>query len=148
MASERREDYGRCRMRLQLTLSSAVGMLCVGFERAALQAERAGIMGFCLCNNACVAARAAQKVGFKKVLIVDWDVHHGNGTQNMFYSDPSVLYISLHRVRPTFRVPPLIFKRSHPIKLMSGPHLPRASEPHVLSLRTPAASSEADPTPN
>jgi acetoin utilization deacetylase AcuC-like enzyme len=69
---------------------------------SALQAERAGIMGFCLCNNACVAARAAQKVGFKKVLIVDWDVHHGNGTQNMFYSDPSVLYISLHRVRPIF----------------------------------------------
>jgi hypothetical protein len=65
------------------------------------QAEKAGVMGFCLCNNACVAARAAQKAGFKKVLIVDWDVHHGNGTQNMFYHDPTVLYISIHRVRPS-----------------------------------------------
>jgi histone deacetylase 6 len=60
-------------------------------------AEEQEIMGFCLHNNASVAARAAQTAGASKVLIVDWDVHHGNGTQEIFERDPSVLYISLHR---------------------------------------------------
>ncbi len=55
-------------------------------------------MGFCLFNNIAVAARYAQKhQGFKRVCIIDWDVHHGNGTQDMFYSDPSVCYISMHQ---------------------------------------------------
>ncbi|KAA8541171.1 hypothetical protein F0562_025221 [Nyssa sinensis] len=54
-------------------------------------------MGFCLHNNAAVAALAAQVAGAKKVLIVDWDVHHGNGTQEIFERSKSVLYISLHR---------------------------------------------------
>ncbi|KAJ4821933.1 Histone deacetylase 15 [Turnera subulata] len=54
-------------------------------------------MGFCLHNNAAVAALAAQLAGAKKVLIVDWDVHHGNGTQEIFDQNKSVLYISLHR---------------------------------------------------
>lgn len=54
-------------------------------------------MGFCLHNNAAVAALAAQRAGAKKVLIVDWDVHHGNGTQEIFEGNRSVLYISLHR---------------------------------------------------
>ncbi len=60
-------------------------------------AEEETVMGFCLHNNACVAARAAQAAGANKVLIVDWDVHHGNGTQGIFEQDPTVLYISLHR---------------------------------------------------
>ncbi|CAM6087216.1 unnamed protein product [Calypogeia fissa] len=60
-------------------------------------AEQVTVMGFCLHNNASVAAKAAQAAGAKKVLIVDWDVHHGNGTQDIFEEDPSVLYISLHR---------------------------------------------------
>ncbi|XP_024524977.1 histone deacetylase 15 isoform X3 [Selaginella moellendorffii] len=60
-------------------------------------AEGATVMGFCLHNNACIAAKASQAAGAKKVLIVDWDVHHGNGTQEIFEHDPSVLYISLHR---------------------------------------------------
>ncbi|KAE8736481.1 Histone deacetylase 15 [Hibiscus syriacus] len=55
------------------------------------------VMGFCLHNNAAVAALAAQAAGAKKVLIVDWDVHHGNGTQEIFDQNKSVLYISLHR---------------------------------------------------
>ncbi|KAG9456774.1 hypothetical protein H6P81_001282 [Aristolochia fimbriata] len=54
-------------------------------------------MGFCLHNNAAVAALAAQAASAKKVLIVDWDVHHGNGTQEIFEENKSVLYISLHR---------------------------------------------------
>ncbi|GBF97132.1 histone deacetylase [Raphidocelis subcapitata] len=60
-------------------------------------AESGVAMGFCLFNNAAVAARAAQAAGARRVLIVDWDVHHGNGTQEIFEADPSVLYMSIHR---------------------------------------------------
>jgi acetoin utilization deacetylase AcuC-like enzyme len=54
-------------------------------------------MGFCLLNNVAIAAAHARALGTERVAIVDWDVHHGNGTQEMFYRDPSVLYISLHQ---------------------------------------------------
>ena len=55
-------------------------------------------MGFCLFNNVAIAARYAQsKYGVEKIAIMDWDVHHGNGTQEIFYEDPSVLYISTHQ---------------------------------------------------
>lgn len=58
-------------------------------------AERA--MGFCFVNNAVVAARHAQALGAARVLIVDWDVHHGNGTQALVESDASIRYVSLHQ---------------------------------------------------
>jgi acetoin utilization deacetylase AcuC-like enzyme len=54
-------------------------------------------MGFCILNNVAIAARYVQKVhGVKRVLIVDWDYHHGNGTQDIFYEDGSVFYFSTH----------------------------------------------------
>jgi acetoin utilization deacetylase AcuC-like enzyme len=61
-------------------------------------AERDAPLGFCLLNNVAIGARYAQKqCGIEKVAIVDWDVHHGNGTQHTFEEDPTVLYISLHQ---------------------------------------------------
>ncbi|MDB4957551.1 MAG: Histone deacetylase [Myxococcales bacterium] len=54
-------------------------------------------MGFCLLNNVAVAAAAARAAGAARVAIVDWDVHHGNGTQDIFWNDPNVLYMSVHQ---------------------------------------------------
>jgi len=61
-------------------------------------AEKSRAMGFCLFNNVALGAAFARKVlGLKRVLIVDWDVHHGNGVQHIFEQDPSVFYFSIHQ---------------------------------------------------
>ncbi|MAF66654.1 MAG: histone deacetylase [Planctomycetes bacterium] len=61
-------------------------------------AEHAQAMGFCLLNNVAVCARALREVhGIERVAIIDWDVHHGNGTQHAFEHDPSVFFLSLHQ---------------------------------------------------
>lgn len=60
-------------------------------------AESNTIMGFCPLNNAAIAARVAQDRGLKRILLLDWDVHHGNGTEEIFYTDPGVVYVSIHR---------------------------------------------------
>lgn len=60
-------------------------------------AERNKGMGFCLFNNVALAAEHLKRRGLKRILIVDWDVHHGNGTQSAFYDDASVLYFSTHQ---------------------------------------------------
>ena len=62
-------------------------------------AEKSTAMGFCLFNHAAIAARHAQKAhGAERIAIVDWDVHHGNGTQHIFWDDPSVLFCSTHQM--------------------------------------------------
>jgi acetoin utilization deacetylase AcuC-like enzyme len=86
---------------VDLAIHVARGELDTGF--AALRppghhAEADHAMGFCLFNSVAIAARALQEVvGIEKVLILDWDVHHGNGSQHSFENDPSVLYMSTHQ---------------------------------------------------
>jgi acetoin utilization deacetylase AcuC-like enzyme len=86
--------------------SAAVDAVLQGKDRTALclvrppghHATPTHSMGFCLFNNIAIAARHAQKThGVGRVMIIDWDVHHGNGTQDIFYDDPSVFFLSIHR---------------------------------------------------
>ena len=84
-----------------LALRVARGDARVGFAAVrppGHHAEGDRAMGFCLFNNVAIAARAIQReAGVERVLILDWDVHHGNGTQHTFETDPSVLYVSTHQ---------------------------------------------------
>ncbi|XP_075774541.1 histone deacetylase 5 isoform X2 [Pelodiscus sinensis] len=86
---------------VELAFKVASGELKNGFaviRPPGHHAEESTAMGFCFFNSVAITARLLQqKLSIGKILIVDWDIHHGNGTQQAFYTDPSVLYISLHR---------------------------------------------------
>ncbi|KAK7265018.1 hypothetical protein RJT34_32634 [Clitoria ternatea] len=99
-------EHSACAARLAAGLCADLASAIVsgraknGFALVRPPGHHAGVreaMGFCLHNNAAVAALAAQAAGARKVLILDWDVHHGNGTQEIFEQNKSVLYVSLHR---------------------------------------------------
>ena len=60
-------------------------------------AEKSHAMGFCMFNNVAITARYLQTLGYNRIFILDWDVHHGNGTETAFYSDPDIFFLSLHQ---------------------------------------------------
>jgi acetoin utilization deacetylase AcuC-like enzyme len=81
-----------------LILSSEIARIHLAGRPPGHHAERDRGMGFCLINNAAVAAEyACQKFKLRRIAIVDWDAHHGNGTQHIFYDRADVYYFSLHR---------------------------------------------------
>lgn len=86
---------------LELAFKVASGDLKNGFaviRPPGHHAEESVAMGFCFFNSVAITAKLLrQKMNVGRILIVDWDIHHGNGTQQAFYSDPNVLYVSLHR---------------------------------------------------
>ncbi|XP_069760744.1 histone deacetylase 5 isoform X6 [Narcine bancroftii] len=86
---------------IELSFKVASGELKNGFavvRPPGHHAEESTAMGFCFFNSVAISAKLLkQKLNIGKILIVDWDIHHGNGTQQAFYNDPHVLYISLHR---------------------------------------------------
>ncbi len=90
-------------------------------------------MGFCIFNNVAIAARYIQKqYGLERILIVDWDVHHGNGTQAAFYDDPTVLYFSVHQ---------------YPFYPMTGSEQERgagAGLNYTINVPMPAGANDAD----
>lgn len=105
-------DVAICEKSFTVALHAAGGMLLLGDEvmngnikngmglvrPPGHHAERSMALGFCIINNVAVLARYLQKQhGLEKIVILDWDVHHGNGTQHTFEKDPTVFYISTHQ---------------------------------------------------
>ena len=116
------------------TLAAGCAILAVEREGFALirppghHALADGAMGFCILNNVAVAARYGQsELGLQRVAIVDFDVHHGNGTEAIFRSDDSVLFVSLHQW-----------------PFYPGTGGPGTSDRHTLNLPLPAGSNDDD----
>jgi acetoin utilization deacetylase AcuC-like enzyme len=100
------EDSFRVALAAAGACASAVDAVLGGADRTALclvrppghHATPTRSMGFCLFNNIALATHHAKKAhGLARLLVVDWDVHHGNGTQDIFYEDPAVMFFSIHR---------------------------------------------------
>jgi acetoin utilization deacetylase AcuC-like enzyme len=99
------ESYRVAKLAVEGTLTAADGILSGRFANAFCavrppghHAESNRAMGFCLLNNIAVAARYLQRQHkLSRIMIIDWDVHHGNGTQHIFEEDPSVFYFSIHQ---------------------------------------------------
>jgi acetoin utilization deacetylase AcuC-like enzyme len=87
---------GACAMVEELLAGRAPFGFC-GMRPPGHHAERATAMGFCLFNNVAVAAQRAIDLGTERVLVLDWDVHHGNGTNDIFHSRADVLFASIHQ---------------------------------------------------
>ncbi len=99
------DSYRTALLAVEGTLLAVDGIMGGKFGRAFCavrppghHAESNRAMGFCLFNNIAIAARYIQnRYGLRKVMIIDWDVHHGNGTQEIFEEDPTVFYFSIHQ---------------------------------------------------
>ncbi|MBX7059429.1 MAG: histone deacetylase [Leptospirales bacterium] len=98
------ESYRAAELAAGAGLQAADAMLSGTIDRAFLllrppghHSLRSSSMGFCLFNNIAITARYLREKGLQRVAIIDWDVHHGNGTEAEFYEDPSVLFISTHQ---------------------------------------------------
>ena len=87
---------GACAMVEELLAGHAPFGFC-GMRPPGHHAERATAMGFCLFNNVAIAAQRARDSGADRVLVLDWDVHHGNGTNDIFHSRSHVLFASIHQ---------------------------------------------------
>ncbi len=92
-------------------------------------AEHGRAMGFCLFNNVAIGALHARKLGFQRIAIVDFDVHHGNGTQDIFWNDPDALFISTHQA---------------PFYPGSGAAAERGAHANILNLPLPAGATGRD----
>ncbi|KAI8470881.1 MAG: hypothetical protein J3K34DRAFT_249070 [Monoraphidium minutum] len=104
---------------VEAVLDGSVGAAFAAVRPPGHHAGREDFSGFCFFNNAAAAAHAALARGLARVLIFDWDVHHGNGTQDIFYEDPRVLTVSVHRRDGRFYPE----GKGYPAEVGSGPGL-------------------------
>ncbi len=89
---------GGCTAAIDAVMTGVIKRVFCAVRPPGHHAESNTPMGFCLFNNAAIAANyAKKKYNLKRILILDWDVHHGNGTQEIFYDDDQVFYVSLHQ---------------------------------------------------